>query len=358
MPNLTTSRIFILLVVGLAISGCDYIDNMFAERATANPETEQLPVLRLAVAPYPAWMPWYLAAEEGVFEEQKSRFNLDINLVSGEYPDMIRRFINHEVQAIAITNVDAVSNLIREDIEADVIMIMGHSNGNETVLIPRDVGNRDLRGKTVALTRGSANHYLFERFLIKNQIDFNDINVQTNADIDLPAVFVSGAVQAVATANPNANQLVQEQNAINIFDSRRIPNEIMYFLVVKRDVLLDHPNFGYALLSAWFAVVERLHGAQRASTARAMARLAGIDSEHFAEQINKVVINDTPIKSLSAIRNDRTMREAMRHIRYFVERHDLVGNEPYGGWVSYPGRTPALLHFNAAPLQAYANRVL
>ena len=55
---------------------------------------------------------------------------------------------------------------------------------------------------------------------------------------------------------------------------------------------------------------------------------------------------------MSVVR-DRRIRKKMRHIGYFIERHQLTGEEMFVGAISYPGRTPALLHFNGQPLQEF-----
>ncbi|WP_353571053.1 ABC transporter substrate-binding protein [Candidatus Albibeggiatoa sp. nov. BB20] len=365
MPSLTKQsliRLFITTLVILSLTGCEYMQNLVGGDETENNNNnvnnnpKELVSLSLAVAPYIAWMPWYLANEEGAFQEYRDKYNVDVQFVTGDYSSTIRKFINREVHAVAISNIDAIANFVREDIEADVILVMGYSNGNETLLVNGDAEHFDLRDKEIALSQNTSRHYLLERYMIKNQIDFDRVNIQNTRDIDIPTMFVSGEVYGVVAGNPNSAKLINEQQAQLMFDSRRIPNEIMYLLVARREVLQENPQFSQALLSAWFSVVERLQGSRKGSTIRAMSQLASIEPEDFANQLSSVELNDTPIKSLSAIRNDRLMRQAMRHIRYFAERHELIGSEPFTSWVSYPGRTPALVHFNSKPLQSYVTK--
>jgi NitT/TauT family transport system substrate-binding protein len=332
--------------------GGDETDN----NNNVNDNPKELVSLSLAVAPYVAWMPWYLANEEGVFQEYREKYNIDVQFVTGDYSSTIRKFINREVHAVAITNIDAIANFVREDVEADVILVMGYSNGNEALLTHGETEQFDLRSKEIALSQNTSRHYLLERYMIKNQIDFDLVNIQNTRDIDIPTMFVSGETYGVVAGNPNSAKLINEQKAKLVFDSRRIPNEIMYLLVVRRETLQENPQFSQVLLSAWFSVVERLQGSRKGSTIRAMSQLSSIEPDDFGNQLSTVDLNDTPIKSLSAIRNDRLMRLAMRHIRYFVERHELTGSEPFTSWVSYPGRTPALLHFNSKPLQSYVTK--
>jgi hypothetical protein len=124
------------------------------------------------------------------------------------------------------------------------------------------------------------------------------------------------------------------------------------FLDNGRSALVGDPDFAQVLLATWFSIMERLQGNKKGPTLDAMARLANLTREEYDQQLATTPLNDTSTKALSAIR-DRRIRKTMRHIRYFIERHELTGNEVFTGWVSYPGRTAALLHFNGQPLQEF-----
>jgi len=156
----------------------------------------------------------------------------------------------------------------------------------------------------------------------------------------------------VVTSNPNIEKIVKKQQAKILFDSYAINRELMDFVVIHRETLQDYPGFAQAILSSWFAVMETLHGSRRGSTLTAMAQLSGVTREQFDAHIETVSLNDTPYKALAAMR-DRSLKKTMRYMRYFMERHQLTGDEPFGSWMSYPGRTPAILHLNAKPLQEF-----
>ena len=354
MPFYYTSRIAILSLLILSLTGCDFWESVqkWLKKPTENVEIARL---TLAVAPQIAWMPWYLADEEGTFQEHASAYNLEVQFVSDNYQDAIEKFINEEVEAIAITNIDAIAQLVRRDIEADVILITNYSNGNEAILLPSnaDTNVRNIRGKKFALVQNSARHYLLDRYLVRNQIPFEDVTVLNTPEVDIPAAFVNKDVYGVVTSNPNVHKLIKEADAKILFDSREIFGEIFDMIVVRRDTLIDHPKFAQVLLATWFAMMERLQGNKKGPTLDSMARLANLSREEYDEEIAMTPLNDTSTKALSAIRAHRRMRKAMRHIRYFVERHELSGSEIFTGWVSYPGRTPALLHFNGEPLQDF-----
>lgn len=344
-----------LLIIGLSLSACsDYVNSLVDSFSKKTDTTQQVVPLTLAVASRIAWMPWFLAAEENVFKEHTQKYKVDVQFISGEYQEILDKFVKGEVHAIAITNIEAIGQLVKQGVESDVILIMNYSNGNESILLPAkaDTNVLKLRGKTFALVSNSESHYLLDRYLVRNQIPFDDVPIQDTSEAEVPNMFLDKSIYGVVTSHPNSDKLIHDHRAKVLFDSRAIPKEILDLIIVDRKTLADHPTFAQALLSGWFSIMERLQGNRRGGTLDAMARLAGVSREDYDNLMSSISLNDTPTKALSAIR-DRQLTKMMRHIRYFMERHTLTGDEPFSGWVSYPGRTPGLLHFNGQPLQEF-----
>jgi len=350
MPFYHTIAVYILLPLTL-LSACDLSAPLTEEESlignNANHQTIQL---TLAVAPQIAWMPWYLANEENLFQKMMAKDQIQVKFISENYIDAIEKFITGEVHAIAISNIDAIAQIIRRDVKADVILITNNHVGNEAILLPQATEStaQSIKGKTFALT-SLVPHYLLDRYLIRHQIPFEDVNILNTTALDIPNKKADGVV----ANNPNLYELTNSAyaKAKILFDSRKIPKEIFDFIVVRREVLDEYPEFAQVLLASWFSVMKRLQGTKKNSTLDAMARLAQIPHQAFEEQLASLPFNDTPSKALAAIRDRSRLKNSMRHLRYFIKRHELTGNHPVSEWVSYPGRTPALLHFNAQPLQ-------
>jgi NitT/TauT family transport system substrate-binding protein len=345
----------LLAMILLLLTACDFPDITGNTDVEEDSENRSVVQLNLAVAPQIAWMPWYLANQENIFEEHSTKHGIQVQFIpDNNYQDTIDKFITQEVQAIAISNIDAIAQLVRRDIEADVILITNTSNGNEAILLSpnADTSLHSLRGKTFALVKNSSRHYLFDRYLIRNQIAFDEINIVDTVENNIHEAFSKKEIYGVVTSNPNLHKLSHGKSAKVLFDSRQIPGEIFDMLIIRRETLLNYPQFAQVLLATWFSVMERLQGSRQGTTLDALASLANLTRAEYEEQLATTPLHDTSTKALSAIR-DRRIRKAMRHLRYFIERHQLTGNEVYIDWVSYPGRNPALLHFNGQPLQDF-----
>jgi len=344
-----------LMSLLLFLNGCDFLGERDSEATDGN-DSFPMAELSLAVAPMIAWMPWYRADEEGIFQQYAAKYHIQLKFVPDTYQETIDKFLSKEVHAVAISNIDAIAQLInKEDVETDIILITNKSTGNDAVLLPSGNTNvHHFRGKTFALLKYSTSHYLLDRYLIRHQIPFTDVTIQDTATVVIPETFKSQQVYGVVTNNPNLYELTNEGTAKIIFNSRQVPREIFDFILIHRETMQDSPNFAQVLLASWFSIMEKLQGTKKGTTLDALASLKDLSRQEYEEQLATSSLSDTPTKALAAIR-DRRIRKSMRHIRHFIKRHKLSEEENFSfkDWVSYPGRTPAIMHFNAHPLEKF-----
>jgi NitT/TauT family transport system substrate-binding protein len=321
------------ILISLFLNGCDF--------ATEEKNDNKQLRFSFAVAPQIASMPWHLANEEGLFKQDK----IDIQFVSANYDATIDKFINKEVDAIVISNIDAVAKIVKYNIPADVILITNHSMGNHAI-----VGSSNNQNKKFIVSHHLACNYLLDRYLIRNQIPFE--NVEAIKAVKLEKYLSDKTVDGIVAHNPKLYRLTNKLDAKILFDSYKINQEIFDMVLIHRETLNKYPQFGQALLKVWFSIMNRLQGNKKGTTLDALASLAHLSREAYEQQLITTPLNDTAIKALAAIRNNH-IRKSMRHLRYFVERHKLTNNKPFIKWISYPGRTPALLHFSGKHLQKF-----
>ncbi|MFK5893450.1 MAG: ABC transporter substrate-binding protein [Pseudomonadota bacterium] len=345
-------RVFIFTFLTLSLTACDLLESFGEEQDIAedelNPEVIQL---TLVASKYLPWLPWFQAGQENIFQQYNEEYKVDITFEETDYEGSINKFVSREADAVVLTNIDAISKIASRGIEADIILISSYSQGNDAVLIPFGADN-NLKNKRIALRENSTAHYLLDRYLLRNQVGFDEVEIKNMAESELLETIGTPDIAGVVTWNPIVGNIIQEKNAKILFSSQEIPKEISHVLVVHREILAQHPNFGRALLATWFTMMERLQGNRRGATLDAFAALTDVDREVIEARFSSLQLTETPARALSVIR-DRRMKKTMRHIRFFMDRHGLGNDFEVGTWVSYPGRTPAVLHFNAKPLQDF-----
>ena len=341
-------RVDVLLItvlsIGLSLSGCD---------STGKSDR---PSLSLASSVYVGWMPWFLAAEDGTLSRRAEEHGLDIRFVRGGYLETIHRFADGDIDAVTLTNIDALAFLVSRNVASDAILISSYSHGNDAILLRPQAAGDVTRGP-VGLAKFSVSHYLLERYLEGRDIPFDRVQLQDLSDSDIVAVFEDpdSKLFGVVTWNPFVQKIERRLKVRRTFDSRMIEGEIADMLVVRRSVLKRHPGFARALLATWFDMMEKVRGPRRPEILEALGRLAGADERDYEQQLATTLLMKTPEVALGYLR-DPFLKDVMAHVQAFVDRYPFVKQPPPKPWTSYPGGAPALLHFNDRPLKDYVGR--
>jgi NitT/TauT family transport system substrate-binding protein len=98
------------------------------------------------------------------------------------------------------------------------------------------------------------------------------------------AAFATDDVQAVVTWNPLVSEILEDPSATKLFDSSDIPGEIIDLMVVNTDTLAANPDFGKALVGAWYEVMTLMaEGDEEVLTA--MAEASGTDLAGYQAQL-------------------------------------------------------------------------
>jgi len=169
-------------------------------------------------------------------------------------------------------------------------------------------------------------------------MDLNGLNAQipqlklmNTSDSDLVGAFLGNQGNQVAvTWKPLVSQiLAQGGNIKPLFDSSKIPGEILDLLVVRTEVL-NRPDgsgarFAKAITGAWYETVAQLAGgpgAQQAITGSAAA--SGDSVPSYKEQLRTTFLFSSP-KSAVDFSESGNLKQKMDLVRQFCFRHQLLG---------------------------------
>ena len=97
----------------------------------------------------------------------------------------------------------------------------------------------------------SVSHYFLARALESVGMSERDVKVVNTSDADITAAWSTPQVTAAATWNPMLADVAKVPNTYMVYDSSKIPGEILDMAVVNTQVLKDNPAFGKALVGAW-----------------------------------------------------------------------------------------------------------
>ena len=349
----------ILLLFSVSFFGCnqDKVDTARKTETNSSQSVDSKKEFKLGVSLYVGWMPWYLANDDSTLADAAKEKGISIDVVTGDSVETFTQYAGGNLDAVVMTNIDAISFLINSNVESDVVLIGSFSNGNDAILLRPD--QESVENTTLGLVEYSVSHYLLDRYLELNSIDKSKVKVLNIADSEIAGAFAASGddIQGVVTWNPIVMQIEDKLKGKRLFDSSEIEEEIADLLVVRRTVAESNPEFVQTLLETWFEVTGRLDGDKRAVTVEALGKLCGTDGDGYERQLKTTDLINTTDRALEELRDER-MKKTMVEVREFAEANKLVKKAPANEWVTYPGQQKGIIHFNDKFVDAYAKELV
>lgn len=296
-----------------------------ASAAPANAEAKQS--FRIAWSIYVGWMPWAYADESGILDRWADKYGIDIEVVQiNDYIESINQFTAGAFDGCVMTNMDALSIPAAGGVDSTALIVGDFSNGNDGI-VSKGVGLDALAGQQVNLVELSVSHYLLARALDSVGIAEKDLDLVNTSDADIVGAYVgSDDVKVAVTWNPLLSELTAQPGTGLLFDSASIPGEIIDMMVVNTDTLADNPDFGKALVGAWWevmAIMSRDDEAGRAARSF-MAEKAGTDLAGYDAQLATTRMFYDPSESVDFVLGDDLV-VTMDYVRNFLFDHGILG---------------------------------
>ena len=220
--------------------------------------------------------PLYLARELGRLDSSA------VQLV--EYPsasEVLRAFRNEAIDGMVIS-LDELFELAADGFQPRIILVVDVSHGADVVVGRHGMRTmHDLKGKSVAVESSALGAFVLSRALAVSGMQAGDVNVVHLESNEQPEAFEKGQVDGAVTFDPYRAQFLRA-GATTLFDSTRIPGEIVDLLAVRADVFDKQPNAIRALLTGWFDAIDYVKREPR-DAARRMGIRQQTSGEQFLE---------------------------------------------------------------------------
>ncbi len=258
-------RVFACVAMAAWVIGCAKKDGGNGSQTGGTGET---PVFSLAWSEYPSWSVFGVAHEKGLLHkdegklgEIEKKWGVDVVLVQADYDPCLSQYGNSTVDAVCMTNMDSLAPATGRDSVA--ILPTSTSVGADACIA---VGIDSIEGLKNEPTYGlekSVSQYAFERCL--------EMEGQVPADFEFKNMDPGVAAQAMQSGddqvksimvwNPFVLQTLRDRDgAKRMFDSRKIPEEIIDMVVVSKASLAEPggEKFACAIIDAFYRVNEML----------------------------------------------------------------------------------------------------
>jgi len=277
---------------------------------------------------YAGWMPWEYAGTQGIIDKWAKKYGIHIKVTQlNDYVESINQYTAGQFDGCTMTNMDALTIPAAGGVDSTALVVSDFSNGNDGIVIKGE-GKKvaDLKGMNVNLVELSVSHYLLARALDTVDLTEKDLKVVNTSDADISAAFNTDDVKSVTTWNPMLSDIKAKPGVTEVFDSSKIPGEIMDMMVVNTQTLKDNPALGKALTGAWFEVVALMNAKSAASTAALehMAKASGTDLAGFQSQLDTTRLFATPKEALAFV-DSAQLPATMRKVAEFSFEHGLLG---------------------------------
>jgi NitT/TauT family transport system substrate-binding protein len=298
---------------------------------------------KVAWSIYVGWMPWDYADQSGILKKWADKYGIQIKLTQiNDYVESINQYTAGGFDACVMTNMDMLTIPSAGGVDSTALIVGDFSNGNDGVVL-KGKGKKlaDIKGQSVNLVELSVSHYLLARGLTSVGLAERDIKVVNTSDADIVGAFAAKDSTAVVTWKPQLSEVNKMPNISPVFDSSRIPGEIIDLMVVNSATLKANPNLGKALVGAWYETLTVMFGsdAKAAAALAHMAKASGTDVAGFKGQLATTKMFVTPAETY-AFTTSPDLVKTMELVRTFSFQHDLLGKGAKSAdvvGISFPG---------------------
>ena len=201
--------------------------------------------LRVGILSWPGYEPLALADSLHYYDEE-------IKII--RFPsviDVMGAMRNGTIDVASLT-IDESMVYAQENPELRAFLVCDSSNGGDGIVAKKGITTAaQLKGKRIAAEESALSSYILQRYLTISGLKRSDITiVPITYDLQLEVCTLDQA-DAVITYNPVKEQLIA-QGANLLFDSTKMPGEIVDVLVARESVLNEKKEQVVKLINGWY----------------------------------------------------------------------------------------------------------
>jgi NitT/TauT family transport system substrate-binding protein len=277
---------------------------------------------------YVGWMPWDYADRSGILKKWADKYGIKIKLTQvNDYVESINQYTAGSFDGCVMTNMDMLTIPAAGGVDSTALIAGDFSNGNDGIVL-KGKGKKltDVKGMPIHLVELSVSHYLLARGLDSVGLRERDVKIVNTSDADIVAAFRAPATKATVTWKPQLSATLAAPDASLVFDSSKIPGEIIDLMVVNTATLQANPKLGKALVGAWYETLQVMlaQDARGKAALEKMAAASGTDLAGFRAQLATTKMFWTP-KEAHAFATSPDVVRTMDLVRKFSFDHGLLG---------------------------------
>ncbi|MGV3773314.1 MAG: ABC transporter substrate-binding protein [Verrucomicrobiales bacterium] len=275
------------------------------------------PPIRIGTIVWPGYEFFYLARSLNYFKEATVQL---VEYTSSS--EALRGFKNNTLEAVALSG-DEFLRLAEEQPDVRAIAILDFSFGGDALISQKGITNfAQLKGRVVGVEPNSVGTLLLTHALNQSGIARNEIILLHASNLQQEEMFLSGAIDAVATFEPTKTQLLK-RGAHLLFDSRNIPHKILDVLVVRQKMIEENAERLTEALNAWFKARE-YYLANKRHAAELMAERVKLAPEEFEKAMEGLIIPSKEENADFFEKSDNNVSPHFASMAQFLHQNGLL----------------------------------
>jgi NitT/TauT family transport system substrate-binding protein len=283
---------------GLGLTSCGKKTQSAATPATASADK----TYNIGWVVYAGWVPWPYAEQAGIVKKWADKYHVKIKFVQiNDFTESLNQLTAGKIDGLTATTLDTLTVPGAAGKDTTFLMIGDYSNGNDGIVLKNGKTIADIKGRSVNLVQYTVSHYLLARALESVGMKLSDVKVMNTSDADMVAAFTTPQTTAMVTWNPQLQEIKKTPGATEVFNSRKIPGEIIDTLAVDTATLKANPNLGKALTGIWYETLGLMtsNTPEGKAAREGMAKLSGTDLPGYEAQIADTFLYVKPADALA-----------------------------------------------------------
>jgi NitT/TauT family transport system substrate-binding protein len=276
-------------------------------------------------SPYIGWDTWAYAQESGILKKWADKNGIEISMEKvNDYIESINLYTTGKFDACTMTNMDALAIPAAGGVDSTALIVGDFSDGNDGIVTKKENSIKELKGKKIKGVQFSVSNFLLDRGLELNGMSEKDVTMINVSDADIISLFESDPNSIVVAWNPQLMKIRNQKGAKLIFDSSKIPGEIIDLMVVKTKA---PDSLKKALVGAWYETMSIMSGKGKVTddAIGLMAKESGGTVAEFKSQLTTTAMFYEPSKAV-AFAESPELKKTMDYVRKFSFNHGLYGD--------------------------------
>ena len=207
------------------------------------------------------------------------------------------------------------------------VLVNDFSKGGDGILVQYGIDGSNFKGVEILLEEFSVSHYLLLRYLETIGLTERDVTIKNTPGDDAGRAFIAGRAEAVVTWNPHLFLAEEAGRGYVLFNSKKIPGEIIDLVVFNNKRLKQNPRVAQAFVSAWYDVMDMIKNPEtRQEAISIMSELAGTKPAEFNKMLGGTDLFLDPQRAIDLL-NSKEIQNTERKVVKFAKSHGLINDK-------------------------------